>query len=252
MTRSKHRSKSLGVCILAALGLLAFAAASAQAQTGWLVNKAFTTSTKKVHASVHPLADGKKHLALLAEFGVASKVEILCETLVIDDGLYFAGEGAEGRATLLLSTCETFINKVKSIACKPKEPLTATTKLHAILHTKGDKKTYLLGEPEVKGNPFMTLEVGEECAFGAKVEITGDLVAECLNEKLEKNTAGTDYCLEDMVHHLIQEAPKKLFELGEGTGKFHELLFGARSASLEGIVDTLLTEPLGGTWAVHI
>ncbi len=254
MTDSKHRPKALGICLLAALGLLALLAASAQAQTGWLKNKVFITAATAAHAVAHPLADGKKHVALLATFGATNTpVEILCETLTTEGGSIVANEKAEGKVKLKFTTCESFLNKVKSVACKPKEPINVTAKFHAILHLKGDKKTYLLGEPEVAGSPFTTIETSEECAFGEKTSITGELVTECLNEKLEKNTAGTDYCLEDLVHHLIQEAPEKLFELEGKAGSFDGLIFGARTALLDGIADLLLSAPnLGQTWAVHI
>ncbi len=254
MSHSKHGVRVLGLCLVAALGLMAFMAAAAQAQTGWLVNKAFITADANVHAVIHPLADGKKHSVLLSTFGATNTpVEILCETLETEGGKLINNASAEGKIKLKFTKCETFLKAVKSAPCKPKEPILASTKFHALLHTTGDKKTYLLFEPEVAGTPFTTIETSEECAFGLKTQITGELVAECLNEKLEKNGAGTDYCLEDLVHHLIQEAPEKLFELIGKPGSFDGLLFGTRTALLDGIADALLSAPnLGQTWAVHI
>ncbi len=255
MSHSRYGVRVLGLCLLAIFSLTAFMAAGAQAQFGWLKNKAFITAATPVHAVIHPLAaDGKKHAVLLSTFGATNTpVEILCETLATEGGSLINNEKAEGKVTLKVTQCETFINKVKSAPCKPKEPITGKSKYHAILHVKGDKKTYLLFEPEVAGTPLTTIETSEECVFGEKTQIAGEMVAECLNEKLEKNTAGTDYCLEDLVHHLVQEAPTKLFELEGKAGSFDGLLFGSREAKLDGIADALLSAPnLGQTWAVHI
>lgn len=55
------------------------------------------------------------------------------------------------------------------------------------------------------------------------------------------------------MHHLIQEAPEKLFELEGKAGNFDGILFGSRTALLGGIADALLSAPnLSQTWAVHI
>jgi hypothetical protein len=241
---------------------MAFVAASAQAQTGCLLNKTFITVTKEIGAQIHPLKEtGIKDGTLDTELPATGAIQITCKELKIKDGLIFAGEKAEGSGTLEFTKCETFIKGKLNAACAPKEPIEATTKLHALLHLTNpivegkegthDGKTYILFEPV--GKEFTTLHFGEECAFGEKVPITGEVVAECLNEKLEKNLSTTDYCLEDLVHHLIQEAPHKLFTL---TGKlpkeekWDELLFEGHLASLLGIVDTF--DIGGGNWAVHI
>lgn len=260
MSHSKHGVRALGLCFLAALSLTAFMATAAHAATGWLVNKEFIKVATPIHAVIHPLADGKKHAVLLSTFGATNTaVEILCETLATEGGSLVASEKAEGAITLNFSKCQTFLKKetTASAPCKPAEPIVATTKFHAILHTKGvthDNKTYLLFEPSVAGKAFTTIKFGEECAIGLQSEVTGEYVAECLNEKLEKNISTTDYCLEDLVHHLLQGAPTKLFQLeGKAEGVFDELKFGAREATLDGIADALLSAPnLGKTWAVHI
>ncbi len=249
MTLSKQRLRALGLCLIAALGLIAFVAASAQAQTGWLVNKAFITKNTPITATLHTGSEA----ILSSTFGTPEKtIEILCETVSSEQGNLFSGEKAEGLIILNFTKCRTLISKVVSAACKPKEPIKWEAKFHAILHTTGDKKTYLLFEPEVKGGNFVVFNFGEECSFGEKISIGGELVMEGLNEKLEKNTGTSDYWLEDLTTHLMQEvATKKLFPLeGTESKKFDELLFGARPASLNGIFKTFITA--GGTWAVHI
>ncbi len=247
MTLSKQRLRALGLCLIAALGLIAFVAASAQAQTGWLVNKAFITKNTPITATLHTGSEA----ILSSTFGTPEKtIELLCETVSSTNGNIFSGAAAEGLIFLQFTKCRTLINKVVSPACKPKEPIVWGSKFHAILHTTGDKKTYILFEPDVAGKPFATIEFGEECSFGTTAA-GGEFVMECLNEKLEKNTATTDYCLEDLTNHLWQEVAKKeLFPLTGEAGKFDELKFGTRPASLNGIFKTFITA--GGTWAVHI
>jgi hypothetical protein len=273
MSYSKHGLRALGFGLLAALGLMAFMAASVQAQTGWLLNKAFITANKKIHAVIHPLpVDLKKHAVLDAEIPAIGTIEKLCETLTTDDGLLFGtpaalASEAEGLIVLLYTNCKTFVNKIEQAACKPVEPIEVKVKFRAILHLTNpivggkegthDSKTYLLFEPDEAGKPFVILKLPESCVLPEEVPVTGEVVAECLNEKLEKNTALTDYCLQDFVHHLIQEAPHKLFTL---TGKlpkeekWDELLYEGRLASLLGIADVLLSEETdkGLTWGVHI
>jgi len=256
MSYTKNGLRALGVCLVAALGLMAFSAAAAQAQTGWLVNKAFITSTQKMNATIHPLPlSGFKHTELLAE-PLGTKMEILCGVLAVDDGLIFANEKAEGLAAILLFTdCRTYLFiagvLTESKVCKPDEPIEGKVKARAFLHLKkpngesGDKKTYLLFEPEVLGGDLAVIKFpNEECVFNPSLLVSGTLVAECLNEKLEKNTALTDYCLEDLVHHLIQEAPNQKELFGDG------MLVGNRPAALDGIADVTHSELK--TWAVHI
>ncbi len=246
MSHSKLGLKALGLSVLAALGLMAMIASAAQAQTGWLVNKAFITANTPITGTLHT-----GEAVLLSTIGTPEKaIEVLCETVSSEQGNIFSGEKAEGLIVLKFTKCRTLISKVVSAPCKPKEPIIAAAKFHAILHTTGDKKTYLLFEPDVAGKPFVTIEFGEECSFGATA-VSGELVAECLNEKLEKNTATTDYCLEDLTNHILQEVTtKKLFPLEGKAGSFDELLFGSRPAALDGLAKAFITA--GGTWAVHI
>jgi hypothetical protein len=263
---SKQGLATLCTGLLAALCLMASFAASAQALTGWLLSKTFITQTKRIEAVIHPLAGGTKHVGLEAEFSGIGKLEYLCETLTSDDGLIFANERAEGVIALLYSKCKVFVKGVENSGCRPEEPITLNAKFHAILHMVSpivggkegthDNKTYLLFEPEA-GKPFGVIRPGELCFIMAELPVTGELTVECLNEKLEKNSSLTDYCLEDMVHHLIQEAPHKLFTLADTLPeeeKWDELLIGGHLASLLGITDLRLSDAsdAGLTWAVHI
>ncbi len=250
MSKAKKGLRVFGVCLAVSFGLMAVSAAGAQAQTGWLINGAFITATKGIHGAIHPLnkvAPVEKHLVLSTET-LGAKVKILCENLVVDDGLIFATEKAEGLATLLFSTCQTFLNGALASVCKPTEPITSHVKAHAILH---NSLTYLLFEPGTAGQPFAKIKFSnEECLLGPERTVGGSFVVECLAEDLksmEEATGKPDLCLSDLVHHLIREAPNQKLFGSDG------LSFNASPAKLEGIVDLLLSAPeTGKTWAVHI
>lgn len=251
MSYAKKGLRVFGVCLVAALGLMAVSAAGAQAQTGWLVGGAFINSTRTINASIHPLnatAPVEKHLVLVTTT-LGANVKILCENLTVDDGLLFNNEKAEGLAELLFSTCQTFLNGSLSGICKPKEAILAKVKFHAILH---NSLTYLLFEPHEAGKPFATLEFpNEECLLSPKREVKGDVVVECLTEDLksmEEASGKPDLCLSDLVNHLIREAPnQKLFNETGG------LTFNGAAAKLEGIALVFMTgTDSGKTWACHI
>jgi hypothetical protein len=246
MSYSKHGVKVLGLSLIAALGLMAVSAAGAQAQTGWLVGGAFIGATQGVEGEIHPLNATEKHLVLSGE-ALGAKVKILCKALAVDDGLLFANEAAEGLATLLYSTCETFLNGSLSAVCKPAEPITANVKFKAILH---NSLTYLLFEPD-NSTVFTNLKFPNAgCLLKPERPIAGSFVVECLTEELKTMTEDPekrDLCLTDLVNHLIKEAsPQSLF----GTDG---LTFAGKPATLEGIAKVFLSGAnKGGTWAVHI
>ncbi len=242
----KNVLRALGPCLVVALGLAAFSVSGAQAQTGWLVGGAFITKTETINAAIHPLAStGTKHIVLLGErFGV--KFQEICGKVTTDDGLLFANEVGQGLAGLLFTECHTFFHIgekfEESKICQISEPTKFETKFHPILHSK---KTYLLFEPEKAGGNFAEIQFpNEECIFNPFGSVAGTFVVECLNEKLEKNTGETDYCLQSLLHHLIQEAPNQKVLFGDG------LTFGGNPASLDGIFD--LTQNGISSWAVHI
>jgi hypothetical protein len=247
--------KVFGICLAVALGLMALSAAGVQAQTkGWLIGGSYITATKTFDAEVHPLkatAPIERHLVLSGE-ALKTKVEILCEKLVVDDGLLFGEasnrENTEGLATLLLSTCTTILNgDFISIPCKPKEPITSNVLFRAILH---NSLTYILFEPDGAGKPFVSIEFTAPCVLAPSQDVAGSLVVECLAEDLksmEEASGKPDLCLSDLVHHLIREAPTQtLFGAKEG------LTFAGKAAKLEGIIDLLLSTEAGKSWACHI
>jgi hypothetical protein len=245
MAHAKHGFKRFGLSLLVVLALMAVTAAGAQAAEEWLIEGARAPNNTPIHAAIHPLKDtGKKHIVFLTTVGV-TPVEILCSELVSDDGLLI--QNTLILILLLFKKCETIIKGVVSAACKPQEPIDMGLLGHLFLHGEEPKKlTYILFEADEK-KPIATFVFGEECSIGEKLALEGTFVAECLSEKLEKKEeTGIDYCLQELVHHLIQQAPEKLFPLDV-------LKFGANTALIDGILDLLLSGAnLGRPWSGHV
>lgn len=232
--------KALSLCLMAALGLMAFLASGAQAE--WLLEGKVITENTPFHGVIHPLEKEPKtkHLVLLVP---AKEIEILCAKLVIDEGVLLSGASLAALGLLLFSECETFQKKVLSKGCKPKEPIDAKVIGKLILH---EKLNYILIEPDLTKN-FTVIDFNEETCALPDTEVNGSVVVECMGEKLElKEVTGIDYCLEELVHHLITEASRKLFPADV-------LKYGANEAFLDGIVDLLLSgKDEGKKWSGHV
>jgi hypothetical protein len=240
MSYAKSGFRAFGLCLVAALGLMAFSAAGAQATTGWLVGGNFITGDTAIHASAHTEA-------ILKTKQLGAVVEILCTTLATKEGKLTNGT-VEGLIKLEYTNCQTFLGGVVSAVCKPVEPIVALAKFKAILHGT-PTLTYLLFEPDgAAGTPFTIIKFNKPCVLFPSVEVTGSVVAECLNESLETMNGEAlhrDLCLTDLVHHLIQEVPNQAL-FGDG------LFVNGEPATLGGIANALVTNPAGATWAVHI
>jgi hypothetical protein len=221
MSHSKFGLKALGLCLLAALSVMAFAATGAQAKGHWFVNLVLLTKTIKVEA-----LEGIDAL-LLSTFGAGNTpIEILCSKILVDDGLLFSDGSSLG--LLLFSNCQTFLKKEATPTknCKPLEPIDANV-VNLLIHH--NKKTYILFSPKTKA--FTTLHLGELCAAGENIEVTGSNVAEC--GLLLENLWHLEDCAVEKVQHEIREAPAGLFP--------SDLLsFGLRPAHLDGDVKLVL------------
>jgi hypothetical protein len=240
MSYAKNGLRAFGLCLVAALGLMAFSAAGAQATTGWLVNGSFITGNTAIHASAHTEA-----VLLTKQLG--AHIVILCTTLETEEGKLTSGT-VEGLIKLKYKNCQTLLDNVVTPACKPVEPIVALAKFKAILHGT-PSLTYLLFEPDgPAGTPFAHIKFNKPCVLFPEVLVEGSVVAECLNESLETMNGEAlhrDLCLTDLVHHLIQEAPNQAL-FGDG------LFVNGEPAHLSGIANALVTNPAGATWAVHI
>jgi hypothetical protein len=243
MTYARRVLRTLGACLFAALGLMAMTATGAQAAEEWLIEGARAPDPTPIHAAIHPLkADLKKHVVFLIP---AKKLEILCSELVSDDGLLI--QNTLILILLLFKKCDTIQNGVVLKSCQLAEPLDIGLLGHLFLHGEPKKLTYILFEPDDKVlNRFGRFDFPEACAL-PDTNLNGAFVAECLGEKLEKKEeTGTDYCLEELVHHLIQQAPEELFPKDV-------LLYGVNPALFDGILDLLLSGANEGKrWSGHV
>jgi hypothetical protein len=235
MTGKRAWLKVIGLCLVAAaLGLIAFAA-SAQAKGTWKHNGATITDnpTKIV---------GEKDSALfklLSKTG-ATEIHITCEKLTVSNGLLLLDGNSTG--TLEFSECRFFtLNATLTVAteqmaCLPLEPIVAKVKDLLFKHL-ANEKTYDLFSPAVAGQPFTTLHLGIECAFGELLPITGNVVIEGCKPEGEANGLESE-----VVKHLIQQAPENT-ELWTGSFK-NELKYGVNAATLDGS-EWLKLDPAG-------
>jgi len=230
MSHARVGVRAFGLCLVAALGLMAFMAAGAQAT--WLVKGA------TLAAKADKPAEISNHSALGKLLVPAKNLTLDCTTLASDDGLLNPASGlGEVLGTLLFTGCSTLQPEGTTLAkCKPKEPIEAKGKGNLILH---NADTYLLIEPEVAGGNFTRIDFPVECAL-PDTNITGSLVLECLGPNLEK---GKELCLKEEVTHLAQQAPTALFP-SDG------LFYGVSPATIDGVAKAKLTS--GETWAGHI
>jgi hypothetical protein len=244
MSQARKSTRVLGASFLAALGLMAFYAASAQAVVGWLESGVLITENLPGHAVIHPLkATGIRHGELSVP---AQNLKILCSELETLGGKLIANSSPPSAlGTLHFKNCETFQKEKLNKGCKPAEPISAVV-LGLLKLDEENKLTYILIEPDNGAAAFTKIDFNEETCALPDTEIKGDVAAECLNEKLEtmEEAAGhPDFCLEEMVHHLIQEVSNhKLFP--------GQLLYGANEATIAGILDVLLAT--GNPFSGHV
>jgi len=229
MTHRKHGLGVIGLCLVAALGLMAFAG-SAQAKGTWKHNTAAMTVFPQAVTSEKDSED----FTLLTFFGT-TPVKILCKKLTVTNGLLTA----EGKSTGTLEfseNCEFFLNGAVQPKCKPAEPIVANVKDLLFKHL-ADGKTYDLFSP-AEGTTFVTLKLGtqepgiNECAAGEKAPVTGTAVIEgCKPTTPENEANGLE---SEVVKHLIQQS--KSTTLFTATGFKNELKYGSKEATLDGSV----------------
>lgn len=213
---SKLGLRALGLSTLV-LGLMAFASSGvAQAEAGsrWCYINPTTLVLQCFNSLLRPSFQIKNetNLSLLFTTAGGTKVAFTCTTAEMVGEPLLEEEGSTSEAKAKYTGCKTFLNGVESKACQPKTnkgplgtiettPLRALIKLH-LLTPGGIADTVILDTPTVqngKGETLLaTLEIGEECAIGEKVEITGDVTwKDCQNEMGVHK-----------VEHLLEEFPQ--------------------------------------------
>ena len=240
MSHRKLGLKTLGICLVAALGLMAFSAAGAQAE--WLINGA------KIPAGLNAQINGVIDVQpiLHTTFG-GSKILIECKEFKVAEGVVVSGAEVKGKGEF--TVCTTFINGVANANCKPAEPIVANAKVLPRLHKPtghAEELTYALFEPR-EGESFTILKFKEPCILPEEVKITGHSTQrDCQNEMLVEK-----------VTHLLEEVNlnlnKGLKEFPVGSGQFPEgLFFGNNPATISGSFNwSLIGAHLGMKWSGH-
>jgi hypothetical protein len=190
----KQGLKAIGLCVLAALGIMAFAA-SAQAEKGaiWRVNgNAIPAESKAEVKATLENATG----SLLTQVGL-NAVKMLCTALEFEETVLKVEGGSLGR--IKLTGCKMFLNGTLAEKCAPKsegaETGTILTKLLKgliVLHTAvSATEGYNRIEPEEgPDQSFVNVLLGATCAIGSEMPFYGKMtLKDCNNEgRVEKVT----------------------------------------------------------------
>jgi hypothetical protein len=239
-TDMKH-FKTLGLCLMAALSLMAFVGAT-QASALWLESGATITSKLPGNAKIVGLENehAVAHLVLVTP---AKELEILCKAATALEGQLLSGTVLVS-GKLSFSECQTFQKKVLSPGCKPSEPIVTEKILaHLILHPAGEL-TYVLIEPEAPATKFALFDFNEETCALPDTNIAGSVAAECLGEEWQlMATTKVDYCLSELKNHLITEAPRALFPSDV-------LKYGANETFIRGVLNVFLNT--GNAFSGHV
>jgi len=232
--------KMLGLGLMAALSLTAFVGVT-QASAVWLESGTTIASNLEGNAKIVGLES--EHAVVHGVLEVPAKeLKILCKKSAADDGLLLSGTVLV-KGTLLFTECETFQKEKLSAGCKPIEPIVGKALGHLILHPTGEL-TYVLIEPEEGATRFARIEFNEEKCALPNTDVTGSVVAECLGEEWQlMASTGVDYCLSELVNHLITEAPRSLFPSDV-------LKYGANEAFIRGVLSVALNT--GNKWSGHV
>lgn len=211
MSHRKLGFETIGLCLIAALGLMAFIAAPAQAKGHWFVLKEKVEVLLKETMEFTATKDVMPTLLF-----IALGVEVLCQQFTVEDGLLFPEGGS--LAVIFFNECDVLTTVgLKAVPCTV-DPVTAKIKDLLILH---EKKTYDLIEADKPGEPIAVIKfLGKECALPAEVKITGSLVIQ------DCNASNHDLAIH-AIEHLVEEAPEKLFP-SDG------LFFGEQALRLDG------------------
>ena len=218
MGHTRHGLKALGLCLIAALGLIALSATAAQA-AGFDIEGTAITAEKDVTAE----SDSTSYILLVPK----SNLETLCKVFELDFGKIFPD--GKTLAELLYKECDVLehLSPLNKLPCWVQDNV---KKILNEIHIKVEDKliehkgkVYDLFFPHGGGTTFVTLEfTGAECPLPlAAVPITGSVVAE--------ECTGTKDLKVKKVSQLIQEAAAGLFP-SDG------LFFGKNPATLIGSV----------------
>lgn len=202
MVQPKLGFKALSLCALV-IGIMAFVTsgiAQAEAGASWTYIDPSTGELKTFTKTLLPLGNAKLDSStgsLLFTTGGGTKVAFVCTAgaLVGEGGVKLLETGSTSEAQVKFTGCKTTLNGVESKPCEPHtgaskgEVITkkgvGLIKLHKLADGKNDAVVLITPtEKNAKGEPRgAIIELGELCAIGESVEVTGDLtVSDSQNE----------------------------------------------------------------------
>jgi hypothetical protein len=164
----------------------------------WKVAGTSITKAKEVTATVK---EPVTMLVTLAGF----PVNFSCKESVAEDALLLTG--GLSSATVKFSKCETVVKGVVFGSCKPQEPIKFNIKGELLAH---EGHTYVHVLPATGATMFV-LELGEECAFGEELPVTGSLVVECSKGCEAENAIQT------LGHAANELFPKSVLKIASST-----------------------------------
>jgi len=195
MTRSRHAIASLGL-LVALLGVMAFGAGAAQAEEGnhWKVGtNTLINDTLKPEVIVEKIENETG--SFLTEISKI-KVKILCKEMKLKE-VYLLANGRISHGLAYFHKCVLYLNEKLSAPCEPfsegTSGLIVTDKFKGLLSLHEGELLALI-EPALSAE-LATISVGEECAIGEEIPVTGKLTI--LDPEISTNK----------LTHLIKEGP---------------------------------------------
>jgi hypothetical protein len=189
----KHGIRMLGVCLMAALGLVAIVATSAQgeATSKWVLKKGAelisVTDTLLPVPQVTELEN--KTGTLLATIGTV-KTKILCTGMEFEEAVLKLEGSALGK--IRFTGCIIELNEKLSAPCKPHTGaesgviLTLLLKGLVVLHAAGSPANEgylkLVNESFPTNHDFVNIELGEECSIGESLPVNGEFTMKDVNK----------------------------------------------------------------------
>ncbi len=242
MIRKRNGVLRLGICVLAALSILAITAGTAQAEEGaqWHIEGQSLSELPSELESITGSAVLPLFLETL-ELGVKKE----CQKLALDEALIT--EPGHLKGNLLFTECLTYLLNSETGEfedpegiCDPAEPVVLQGLGLLILH---NEKSYILFEPQ--GSNFTILHFEAPCPLPEEVPLTGTVVAECV----KVNEAGEhvpDDCATEKVTQLIRmvESPTLFPEDKVFFGENEMHVFGTAALQLSGA-------DIGEKWSGH-
>jgi hypothetical protein len=251
MVRSNFGLKAFGLCALI-FGLLTITANAAHAEAGgeWLLGGSSLTSYP---AGLEPTIEGTLENAmgaLLTEI-LKKTVRYLC-TAVTLNGVRLQSFGKLRPGFMVRATgCKTFLGKLnankevveesESVACEPftgtEKGVITSNKLKGLLALDANHETDVLIEPEVAGQPLVTVNQGSSCAIGEEVLLFGKIyLKDCGKEALvdkevhlieEDTTLSKLWVISDTEEHLQTKLDGSVLTMPGG--EHHHMTFAGHA-----------------------